>query len=184
MEITFQWLWPQSAAHASMGPRLLSRGNRSSGRSWVQASYSFNGATAVEPWKCYVSAYDPPGTKRFNGATAVEPWKSLPSVRAAARRRVASMGPRLLSRGNNPLAGISLARGGRFNGATAVEPWKYGFRSPNGHGSKYASMGPRLLSRGNGRCVSGRCESGRASMGPRLLSRGNVPGSSMSTIGW
>jgi len=37
----------------------------------------FNGATAVEPWKCDplepgdVADYD------FNGATAVEPWKCV-----------------------------------------------------------------------------------------------------------
>ena len=63
----------------------------------------------------------------------------------------ASMGPRLVSRGNSPIASAST------------------------HRRCTASMGPRLVSRGN-RVTNGHLKVGNssASMGPRLVSRGNV----------
>src|SRR5665213_302404 len=61
----------------------------------------------------------------------------------------ASMGPRLISRGN-------------------------GLYPPLRHPQETASMGPRLISRGNVRMEdAGELDPG-ASMGPRLISRGNV----------
>ena len=87
--------------------------------------------------------------RRFNGAAALQPRKSRQMRVLEACERVASMGPRLFSRGNNALAGWQRDRG-------------------------IASMGPRLFSRGN-RLPPWRSsmDDAQASMGPRLFSRGN-----------
>src|SRR5579875_2065056 len=61
----------------------------------------------------------------------------------------ASMGPRLVNRGN------------------------YGIQS-QALGEAYASMGPRLVNRGNLFCGQGVSADRLASMGPRLVNRGNV----------
>jgi len=63
---------------------------------------------------------------------------------------VASMGPRLISRGNR-------------RAMVAVDY------------DSHASMGPRLISRGNAGVVMRVRPYNAASMGPRLISRGNLP---------
>src|SRR5690606_33195928 len=80
-----------------------------------------------------------------HGFSAVE---TLARAHGATRLRVASMEPRLLSRGNVPL---HLPR----------------------HRATVASMEPRLLSRGNPAVPVDGDPTHRASMEPRLLSRGN-----------
>ena len=107
-----------------MGPRLFSRGNHVATRRCEGSYARFNGAAAFQPRKRWTSW--PPRCKRtplqwgrgFSAAETVE----------VGRRRcvgpVASMGPRLFSRGNTLLlASVFVAL--------------------------RASMGPRLFSRGN-----------------------------------
>ncbi len=60
---------------------------------------SFNGATAMEPWKRHSGSKTNRSRESFNGATAMEPWKS---GRFGARFHLfagASMGPRRWRRG-------------------------------------------------------------------------------------
>ncbi len=167
---------------ASMGPRLLRRGDHGQGQflnslelllQWGRGCYAaetpygrptsaanrscFNGAAAVTPRRprsarASCAGQDCPG---FNGAAAVTPRR--PASAAGAHRRwydPASMGPRLLRRGDQL----------RFK---ASRPLHF-----------LASMGPRLLRRGDCavRCVR-KCETCPASMGPRLLRRGDRSGS-------
>ena len=84
-----------------MGPRLISRGNLGV-KPWIgKNSLGFNGATAYQPWKfdCLTFATQ---TIRdsFNGATAYQPWKWGDKSRDQMAADRASMGPRLISRGN------------------------------------------------------------------------------------
>ena len=60
---------------ASMGPRLFSRGNRIT-ESIHWRPRSFNGATAFQPWKLCSSLLLCPAPLCFNGATAFQAWKS------------------------------------------------------------------------------------------------------------
>src|SRR5208337_550344 len=108
-----------------MGPRQWSRGRDLGSRSTVQPSRSFNGATAMEPWKSRAAITILERELRlqwghgngaveeivslpfassvldcFNGATAMEPWK----------RRMG--------------LGCTVGQNRCFNGATAMEPWK------------------------------------------------------------
>ena len=80
----------------------------------------------------------------FDGATAAQPWKRETAIAGEAILSVASMGPRLLSRGR-PLGAERL-----YNDSTT-------------------SMGPRRLSRGRRRYWRGSARAGRASMGPRPI---------------
>ncbi len=159
-----------------MGPRLLGRGNRPLLRPGQAACESFNGAASVGTRKSPAGQpSDRPG-RCFNGAASVGTRKFALARLAARRVFSASMGPRLLGRGNDPVQDLG------------VRVWS-------------ASMGPRLLGRGN---ASPRIQSGRgctqlqwgrvcwdaeiageegcrqtsagASMGPRLLGRGNPGG--------
>ncbi len=109
---------------------------------------------------------------------------------------IASMGPRLLSRGVERASAHLRADSDRFNGAAASQPrsrkqfkttnrahdrlqWGRGFsaaescrRVPRHSMFPAASMGPRLLSRGVLALVLFGLHLYHASMGPRLLSRG------------
>src|SRR5208337_4004776 len=60
---------------------------------------SFNGATAMKPWKSKTPRGSRGPRSRFNGATAMKPWKSQPPWQSVNPRR-------------------------SFNGATAMKPWK------------------------------------------------------------
>ena len=92
--------------------------------------------------------------------------------------RVASMGPRLFSRGNpldtpkSPPA-IHASMGPRL--FSRGNWWDTGCRL----GEILASMGPRLFSRGNTVTRHVRNSASNASMGPRLFSRGNGKALSM-----
>ena len=110
---------------ASMGPRLLSRGNLTNDQTFDTETYSFNGATAFEPWEPGSLFVLVSMSARFNGATAFEPWERGAVPLAVHRGHAASMGPRLLSRGNSE---------------KMSDIFVY---------AEMASMGPRLLSRGN-----------------------------------
>ena len=112
---------------ASMGPRLVSRGEAyrcaAGGR-----ECGFNGAAACEPRRGRARHSRGHRQQCFNGAAACEPRRAQ-RMRDLRRFRCASMGPRLVSRGE-----IILPTG-----------------EPNGN---LASMGPRLVSRGElDRCV-------------------------------
>ena len=179
---------------ASMGPRLASRGNQTAATPGSQASRGFNGAAAREPrkrrtrrgsrgpsqtlqwgrgsraaetrWACHMR----PAALRFNGAAAREPRKPDHWVKGVGRC-MASMGPRLASRGND-YGGVHWStfpwlQWGR--GSRAAETIDAGQR----RGGLQASMGPRLASRGNARGVVICGPYPTASMGPRLASRGN-----------
>ena len=158
-----------------MGPRLISRGEQTSPRRSIRKPGCFNGATADQPWRAGgTPALADVLSRGFNGATADQPWRdhrNCCGFQASAcfngatadqpwRGRLwhvgrmadspASMGPRLISRGEQKLHGIGGGLGG-FNGATADQPWRA--RNPlAGKGVIVASMGPRLISRGESPC--------------------------------
>ena len=109
---------------ASMGPRILIRGNmRCPGCTWLLHVYSFNGAADFNPRKFY---------HRIVQHTV---W-------------LASMGPRILIRGNLEGGTAKINTLASFNGAADFNPRKYAMVSlPIRHIT--ASMGPRILIRGN-----------------------------------
>ncbi len=128
---------------AAREPRKRGRAERRSARSC--ALQWSRGSRAAETGDGFDVSSSP---CRFNGAAAREPRKRRSAVDDAQRCRIASMEPRLESRGN--------ARGPR-----AVDD------------ARSASMEPRLESRGNdaAQCLDVRDVA--ASMEPRLESRGN-----------
>ena len=164
-------------ATASMGPRRWSRGRASASREsrialLLQWGHGDGAVEEVRPLRTVAST-----RHSFNGATAMEPWKS--SSRRLVAGRWASMGPRRWSRGRAASVRIRIAsdavlqwghgdgaveerrRSGdpdsahrRFNGATAMEPWKSQTRSPVTHRGELASMGPRRWSRGRARAIA------------------------------
>ncbi len=92
-----------------------------------------------------------PLDKGFNGAATLQSRKCFPASLERRKRGVASMGPRLFSRGNEAIE-------------AAIED------------GEAALMGPRLFSRGNKQGPPTIERSLGASMGPRLFSRGNAAG--------
>ena len=84
--------------HASMGPRLASRGYVTDRRLAATADRRLQWVHGSEPWLLGVSVEHVMPSRRFNGSTAREPW--LRDGRAAATIAHAS-----------------------FNGSTAREPW-------------------------------------------------------------
>ncbi len=163
-------LFPQ----ASMGPRLGSRGRRIASQRWNRREASFNGATARKPWKTKAGGHAKAAKTGFNGATARKPWKTGWESAALPILGVASMGPRLGSRGRQELGVLG-----------SHDRWSLQW----GHGSEavedlgllvddsarwVASMGPRLGSRGRLLDVNTNTIIGDASMGPRLGSRGRL----------
>ena len=139
--------WSPPPRPASMGPRRWSRGR------------------ACELRRAA------PDSRSFNGATAMEPWKRDGDVRLVKGSTAASMGPRRWSRGRGPTRSGVTTRWKSFNGATAMEPWKSRpYVGPDS--AQVASMGPRRWSRGRGRDISPVARVQHASMGPRRWSRG------------
>ena len=146
-----RYIWPRDV-HASMGPRLFSRGNDNVIPEHARHQSSFNGATTFQPWKCRrvhdarmpdvttlqwghdfsavemsIDASESDVTDQLlqwgHDFSAVE---MITFDMSWTHAQLASMGPRLFSRGN-----------------CASDCWlrpQYGM----------ASMGPRLFSRGNG----------------------------------
>src|SRR5690606_11340142 len=116
----------QGEQGASMEPRLLSRGNAeplhhpAGAHRWLQWSHGFSAVETRRRGRRF--ARDAAG---FNGATASQPWK---------RRQVSRCG----------------CGPGGFNGATASQPWKR-LAVERAARDVRASMEPRLLSRGNPR---------------------------------
>ena len=100
---TFQGDWGcRSRLVPSMEPRPFDRGNEGSRQSVASgrpAGSTFNGATAIRPWKQLRTAHPQREACSFNGATAIRPWKLLPTS-------------------------MSGPRWSPFNGATAIRPWK------------------------------------------------------------
>ena len=83
----------------------------------------------------------------FNGAATNQPRKS-PHLVVDFDRLLASMGPRLISRGNMRRPRGCGPRRTSFNGAAADQPRKFA-AAPDLLAGVKASMGPRLISRGN-----------------------------------
>jgi len=85
---------------------------------------SFNGATAMEPWKSVggraVCITNPAG---FNGATAMEPWKRI-ARRSEQRLRIRFNGATAMEPWKRETQFYSVKGRPCFNGATAMEPWK------------------------------------------------------------
>jgi len=102
VEILFCPSLPDVPGAASMGPRLFSRGNVMNQKKHLRNEYSFNGATTFQPWKSSRGHRRIRALKRgFNGATTFQPWKSCDLIPLVyGRIGLASMGPRLFSRGN------------------------------------------------------------------------------------
>ncbi len=174
---------------ASMGPRLLSRGEIPSTVGRVYPVRGFNGAAASQPRR-EDSHGDNPQCKRASmGPRLLSRGETQPS-RQRLSVDTASMGPRLLSRGESSRAAILSTDQPRFNGAAASQPrrephrvafrqrwsrlqWGRGFSAAESscrhHPDRFsstASMGPRLLSRGEMACPS------RCSLEHRLLQWG------------
>ena len=135
-----------SSLAASMGPRLISRGEATGHCLPRREQCGFNGATADQPWRVPRWVVVSLVSGRFNGATADQPWRAR-QTDAAFAQPVASMGPRLISRGENP----------KNDGDASFLD---------------ASMGPRLISRGETSTTTLTLTVSMASMGPRLISRG------------
>ena len=110
---------------------------------------SFNGATADQPWRVELPEVNYGGNIGFNGATADQPWRVYEMSKRPSPV-AASMGPRLISRGEpTPTTGYS-GPWLSFNGATADQPWR-AERRVDPLEKLRASMGPRLISRGEAR---------------------------------
>ena len=137
-----------TAALASMGPRLFSRGMHRK-----RGGFAF----------CYLS---------FNGAAALQPRNEVDRNECHLHGIHASMGPRLFSRGmlllwlrpRLPRAALQWGRG-----SSAAECRR---QLGGGHLGAPASMGPRLFSRGMRDARPRGRQPRHASMGPRLFSRG------------
>ena len=85
---------------------------------------SFNGATAMKPWKRVAACRACSGRGCFNGATAMKPWKRI-DLEAVAR----CMKELQWGHGDEAVEEFFLAMGATpgllgFNGATAMKPWK------------------------------------------------------------
>ena len=185
-----------------MGPRRWSRGRAPGPPTTTGPRTSFNGATAMEPWKSRRSAWPPSrqrpasmGPRRwsrgrgnaatprfrprycFNGATAMEPWKrSIPAGSRSASRSF--NGATAMEPWKRPERNRSRRSWDRFNGATAMEPWKSVEGIVRGKRPAAASMGPRRWSRGRDGRAAGKRPHQSASMGPRRWSRGRGAGGS------
>ena len=112
-----------------MGPRLVSRGDPARGKKKSRTSGSFNGAAACEPRRQESRPNTELMWESFNGAAACEPRRLHPSPFPLPSEK-ASMGPRLVSRGDE----LTMEWGKGYSGA---------------------SMGPRLVSRGDERMIAG-----------------------------
>jgi len=82
-----------------MGPRLINRGNKPAARRSSGPRKSFNGAAVDQPRKCQGEGKGVEALMGFNGAAVDQPRK-CPLLRRFDGRKPASMGPRLINRGN------------------------------------------------------------------------------------
>ena len=156
---------------ASMGPRLFSRGNVGYHEP-IPAGLGFQWGrdfSAAEMWG--ITNLSPPdwALQWGRGFSAAEIGVRCHPM---APPRVASMGPRLFSRGNVPYTA-------RFNIAQVMLQWGRDFSAAemahlavDGPLVLQASMGPRLFSRGNAPCIGSptdrtRCFNGAAAFQPR-----------------
>ena len=112
----------RAAREASMGPRLLSRGESPTMLSDSGSTSGFNGAAARKPRRGFevIAAQVLPRSGNGSAASQLQRVETVPHAR---RHPIASMGPRLLSRG------------------------EFGTHDLH-HGEGVASMRPRLLSCG------------------------------------
>src|SRR6266705_5815459 len=85
---------------ASMGPRVFTRGNVSRVGNLYLGLSRFNGATRLHAWKPHTSLQRLSKRSRFNGATRLHAWKPGAATIAAKKVALASMGPRVFTRGN------------------------------------------------------------------------------------
>ncbi len=84
----------------------------------------FNGATANSPWRTSRRRSGGGSRRRsFNGATANSPWRTR-RAGGPRRRRLASMGPRRIRRGEHGSVEAGWSGRACFNGATANSPWR------------------------------------------------------------
>ena len=184
--------------HASMGPRLFSRGNVArkylhwSEQSLLQWGHGFSAVEMVDH-----VLHDPAGLEAsmgprlfsrgnrplqsqrrygkcgFNGATAFQPWKLDEEDFTWQTLLLASMGPRLFSRGNGHNDTTSATAGNGFNGATAFQPWKCHEAAGDGCGEESLQWGHGFSAVEIHGQVGDNDHAQCASMGPRLFSRGN-----------
>ena len=135
---------------ASMEPRLCSHGNQGAISLDRQYQDSFNGATALQPWKYLKELALKAGLKRFNGATALQPWKfsHLYNKAKEFRRLQWSHGFAAMEICNCSILVMAIPYSlqwshgfaameiypfafrfgstvASFNGATALQPWKF-----------------------------------------------------------
>ena len=136
-----------SGRDPSIGPRLLSRGKSDSYISRVRCCASFNWAAASQPRKGEVPQQIQAIIDKLQLGRGFSAAESFEGVDDDGYKDIASIGPRLLSRGKRHPA----------------------VRRHAGFG---ASIGPRLLSRGKRLWVVVHVSLSFASIGPRLLSRG------------
>ena len=145
---------PGGRGAASMGPRLFSRGETRCGLAdtltpLLQWGRGFSAAESAIHWpRCTVWT-------SFNGAAAFQPRRVADVRPLQLVTPVASMGPRLFSRGES----------------NCMNTHRIGIR---------ASMGPRLFSRGEYNITNLLNWNFVASMGPRLFSRGEWSGPTVS----
>ena len=131
-----------------------------------------HGSSAVETWAGAL----PIGARRcsFNSATALQPWKPRTAQKCSVPYHVASIRPRLFSRGNPVPTKLSSSVVIRFNSATALQPWKLpaNYREPPDQAHRFNSA--TALQPWKRQLRSARRDAcARASIRPRLFSRGN-----------
>ena len=158
----FQWGRGFSAAE------MRQPANRESLSKWLQWGRGFS---AAEIREAELKARTQSG---FNGAAAFQPRKyRVPMARDIAAY-IASMGPRLFSRGNRIISGWPTCCGSSASmGPRLFSRGNRPIRTRCADHCAAASMGPRLFSRGNWAAAGFPLRSQVASMGPRLFSRGN-----------
>ena len=113
---------------ASMGPRLINRGELKYQNN-KKGNRCFNGAAAYKPRRGVRALLLHNWLLRFNGAAAYKPRRALILVKFQCGVD-ASMGPRLINRGETSFACARSAAIESFNGAAAYKPRRD--RPPNG----------------------------------------------------
>jgi len=149
---------------ASMGPRLLSRGVRSEllGRSLHVRR--FNGAAASQPRSQRQGHSREHPVAKLQWGRGFSAAESAVAAVVASERALASMGPRLLSRGVSGRLFACVASIPGFNGAAASQPRSLREADLDAEDRK-ASMGPRLLSRGVARAGLDPAQAGQLQWG-------------------
>ena len=176
------------------------------GMGCIPSSYCFNGASAFQPRKADGKGGKVGRRRSFNGASAFQPRKVGRTGWAVYQARIASMGPRLFSRGKNHTKKRQVREVVGFNGASAFQPRKdeqaaatnealAGFNGASAFQPRKGLLvsarrkASRLLQWGLGFSA----EESRstllhpfrvwlASMGPRLFSRGKIEAAKLNEI--